>query len=231
MSDYFNRNIQKEDMKDLLEEERPREKLEKRGPDALSDPELLAIVLRVGSKGNDVLSLSRQILRSLNLKDLSGASLNQLMKFPGVKKAKACQVIACFELARRLSISLVEKKQILNSRDVFEYLSPRISGEKKECFVGLYLDSKNRVLREERISIGTANASLVHPREVFAPALAEGAVSLIIAHNHPSGDPSPSAQDRKVTEVMEASGRTLGIEMLDHVIIGKNEYYSFREKK
>ena len=217
-------------MNGLLPEEKPREKLEKYGPRALSEPELLAIILRVGSKGNDVLSLSRQILSSFNLRNLSEATLNQLMKFSGVKKAKACQVLACFELARRLSILRVEKKQIFNSRDVFEYLSPRIAGEKKECFFGLYLDSKNRIIREEKISIGTANASLVHPREVFAPALAEGAISMVIAHNHPSGDPSPSAEDRKVTEVIEKGGQTLGIEVLDHVIIGKRSYYSFTEE-
>jgi len=217
-------------MKYLLPEEKPREKMEKQGPGALSEPELLAIILRVGSRGNDVLSLSRQVVKALDISHLSSASLNQLMKFPGIKKAKACQVVACFELARRLANAAAEKKQIFNSKDVFQHLSPRISDEKKECFFGLYLDAKNRIIREEKISIGTANASLVHPREVFAPALAEGAISLIIAHNHPSGDPYPSAEDRRVTEAIEEGGKTLGIDVLDHVIIGKGTYYSFKDE-
>ncbi len=217
-------------MKDLLLEEKPREKMEKKGPGALTEPELLAIILRVGSRGNDVLSLSRQVINALDISHLSGASLTQLMKFRGIKKAKACQVVACFELARRLANAATEKKQIFNSKDVFQHLSPRLSAEKKECFVGIYLDSKNRIIREEKISIGTADASLVHPREVFAPALAEGAVSIIIAHNHPSGDPSPSMEDRRVTEAIENSGKILGIDVLDHVIIGKGRYYSFKEE-
>ena len=218
-------------IKNLPSNEQPREKLEKYGVQSLTESELLAIIIRTGNKNQSVLDLSRKILEEFDIKNLSLASLNQIIKYNGIKKAKGCQVLACFELARRLSSFKNNKHEINSSEDVYNYLSSRMRFLKKESFMGLYLDSRNRIVREENISIGTLNASLLHPREVFAPALSEGAASIVLVHNHPSGDPKPSKADKEMTQKIVEAGKIMNIGIFDHIIIGENNYFSFNDKK
>ena len=210
--------------------EQPREKLEKYGVQALTNSELLAIILRTGNKNENVLELSRKILNKFDIKNLSQASLNQIIKYDGIKKAKGCQVLSCFELARRLSSFRDNKREVNSSEDIYSHLASKMRFLKKESFIGLYLNSRNQIIKEENISIGTLNASLLHPREVFAPAISDGAASIILVHNHPSGDPKPSDADKKMTKKIVEAGKLMNIEIFDHVIIGGDSYFSFADK-
>ena len=217
-------------LKELPQDELPREKLIKHGPMALSNAELLAIILRVGNKNQNVIELSREILRKFSIKDLSEINYTQITKFSGIKQSKATQIIACFELARRLSEYKINNASIKSSKDIADLVTPEIRYKKKEHLIGIYLDTRNKVIRKEIISIGTIDMSLIHPREIFMPAVESGAKSVILVHNHPSGNPAPSADDIKVTKRIIDSGSLLGIEMLDHIIIGGNDYLSMKDK-
>jgi DNA repair protein RadC len=215
---------------DMQKEDRPRERLVKKGPASLSDSELLAIILRTGSKKENVLNLSHRILNQYNLKQLSRINLTQLMKVHGIKEGKAAQISACFEIARRLESCTEEIKPKINSpEDVYRLIYPRLREQKKEMFIELCLDTKNQVIKEETISIGSLNANVVHPREVFKMALAESAAHIIVAHNHPSGDPTPSREDIEITKKLVETGSIMGITVLDHVIIGDGRHFSMKE--
>lgn len=215
---------------DMAKEERPRERLLKNGASALSDSELLAIILRTGSKQENVINLSHRILREYNLKQLSQINLTQLMKVHGIKESKAAQIAACFEIARRLESFNDEGKPKINSpEDVYRLIYPKMRAQNKEMFIELCLDTKNQVLKEEIISIGSLNANVVHPREVFKMALVESAAHIIVAHNHPSGDPAPSREDIEITRKLVETGSIMGIEVLDHVIIGDGRHFSMKE--
>ena len=218
-------------IKDLPRSERPRERLEKQGASSLSEAELLAIVLRTGSRFESVLDMSKRILRELNLKELSQASLNQLKSFRGINTAKASQLIACFELAKRVH-SYTEEDDIFldSSQDVVKLLKAELDFMKREHFIGLYLDSRNKLLRKETISIGGLNSSIVHPRELFKIALQESANSIILVHNHPSGITEPSKDDIEITNMLIKSSKIMGIDILDHVIIGEKGFTSMAEK-
>ncbi len=219
-------------IKDMPVDERPRERLMKYGPDVLSNAELLAIILRTGTSKESVLTLSQRLLRYYNLRRLSQLSTSILKSIYGISDAKACQVVACFEIARRLaSFTESPHPQIRSSRDVYNLISPRLKDMKKEAFVALYLDTKNHLIKEETISIGSLNASIVHPREVFKSAVIESAASVIIIHNHPSGDPTPSKDDVELTKEMVIAGKIMGIEVLDHIIIGDSSFISLKEKE
>jgi len=211
-------------------DEQPREKLIKQGPKYLADSELLAIILRVGNKGKNVIELSREILQRFSIRDLSEIDYSQIIKFNGIKKAKAAQVIACFELARRLAEYKSDSLVIKSSKDIAEMLIPELRYKKKEHLMGIYLDNRNKIIRKETVSIGTVDTSLIHPREIFMPAIESGAKSVIIVHNHPSGNPTPSKEDIMVTKKIINAGELLGIEIIDHIIIGDNEYSSFKDK-
>lgn len=212
-------------IKDLPLEERPRERLVRKGPKSLSNAELLAIILRNGSNKENVLELSKRVLNNYNLKSLSRKRINILKKQFGIGEVKACQIIACFELGRRLAAYNEDKYPKISSiRDVVNLVTPEMSNLKKEYFVGFYLDSRNRVLRKETIFIGSLNATVIHPREIFKIAIAESAAKIILVHNHPSGDPSPSQEDIKITEQLVNSGKIIGIELVEHIIIGANKY-------
>lgn len=214
----------------MQKDERPRERLIKNGASALSDSELLAIILRTGSKKENVINLSQRILGEYNIKQLSQINLTQLMKIHGIKESKATQISACFEIARRLeSFNSVEKPKISSPEDVYRRLFPRMREQKKEMFIELCLDTKNQILREEVISIGSLNANVVHPREVFKLALTESAAHIIVAHNHPSGDPTPSREDIEITKKLVETGNIMGITVLDHVIIGDGRHFSMKE--
>ena len=214
----------------MQKEERPRERLIKNGAWALSDSELLAIILRTGSKKENVINLSQRILGEYNIKQLSQINLTQLMKIHGIKESKATQISACFEIARRLeSFNSVEKPKISSPEDVYRRLFPRMRELKKEMFIELCLDTKNQILKEEVISVGSLNANVVHPREVFKLALTESAAHIIVAHNHPSGDPTPSREDIEITKKLVETGIIMGITVLDHVIIGEGRHFSMKE--
>lgn len=215
----------------LPSEEKPREKLIKKGSGSLSNSELLAIILRTGSKSNSVLDLSRKLFQKYNIKSLSGLSVAVLKKELGIGDAKACQVLACFELGKRLaSFREDEKPLIRNAQDVAEIFIPEMRGLKKENLKGIYLDTRKRMIKQETIFVGTLNESVIHPREIFRIAIEENAAGVILLHNHPSGDSSPSDFDVEVTREITKAGEVLGIEVLDHLIIGDGDYFSLREK-
>lgn len=214
-------------IKDLEKVDLPREKLAKYGSDKLKDYELLAILLGSGIKGLNVLELSKKILKVVEKAGIKNITLDDLLEIKGLGKAKASQVFALFELGKRLNTQ--NKTEILSAQDVWK-LSADICESKKEHFVAFYLDTQNHLIERQIISIGTLNSSLVHPREVFEPAIALHSASIIIAHNHPSGELNPSAEDKKITERLVESGKILGIEVADHVILSKSGYLSFQKE-
>jgi DNA repair protein RadC len=219
---------------DLPQEERPRERLQKYGAEALSVSELLALILGSGIQGEPVTLTAQKLLSKFgSLKAMSEASLEDLQSIKGLGLAKATQIKACFEIARRAGSGEVVKssrRKPLTPMAIFELLRSKITQFAKEHFVVVSLDSRNTVLGIDTVSIGTLNASLVHPRETFEAAIARHAAQVIIAHNHPSGDVEPSQGDIDTTKRLKEAGELLGIEVIDHLIIGKNSYFSFREK-
>ncbi|MCX6741396.1 MAG: DNA repair protein RadC [Candidatus Parcubacteria bacterium] len=216
-------------IKDLPKIDRPREKLERYGPERLSNSELLAILLGTGSKGINVVELSNKILKKFSGAGLAKATAKELKNTFGLGSAKACEIVACFELGRRL----LQNKQsvlLLSPQDVWNELKD-IRDNKKEHFVIFFLDTRNQEIKREVISIGSLNANLVHPREVFEPAVRHLAAQIIIAHNHPAGDPSPSQEDYDITKQLVDAGKILGIELKDHVIVSKTKFFSFADYK
>lgn len=218
-------------IKDLPLEERPRERLIKHGPKTLSNSELLAIILRSGSKKENILELSKKILKENNIKSLSRKRITSLKNNSGIGEAKACQIIACFELGRRLAAFKEQSNPIIhNAKDIVKVFMVEMSSLKKEHFKGIFLDSRKRIIKDETIFIGSLNASIIHPREIFQVALEEGAAAIILLHNHPSGNQRPSDDDIEITKQLVKAGDILGVEVLDHIIIGNKRYFSFREK-
>ncbi len=215
-------------IKDLPKVDRPREKLIKYGPGKLSDSELLAILLRTGTKNLNVVELSKKILSSITKKGIIDVDYEMLSKVHGLGPAKACEIVACFELGRRL---LQNKKStlILSPKDVWEEMKD-IRDNKKEHFVIFFLDTRNQEISREIISVGSLNANLVHPREVFEPAVRNLAAQIIVAHNHPSGDTEPSKEDLEITQKLVEAGDILGIEIIDHIIVAKDYYLSLKEQ-
>ncbi len=218
----------KKTIKDLPKVERPREKLMQYGPGKLSNSELLAILLRSGKRGENVIELANKILKRFGKDELPNLTFNDLKDYPGLGPAKACEIIACFELGKRL---LKDKKAeiYLKPKEIWEELKD-LRDHKKEHFVIFYLDSRNQEIKREIISVGSLNANLVHPREVFEPAVKNSVAQIILAHNHPSGDPEPSEDDLEITKRLVESGKILGIEVIDHIIVVKNGFLSFKEK-
>jgi DNA repair protein RadC len=221
-------------IKDWPADERPREKLLAQGAETLTDAELLALIIRTGdsSSKNSAVDLARGLLsRFGSLRQLSGASIAELTQQSGIGPAKAAEVQALFQIARRFSDRRLQPGQAYRSaKDAFAHFHERLCDYRKEVFVALLLDSKNRLIREVQISAGSLNASIVHPREVFAPALRESAAAILFIHNHPSGDPTPSREDIEITERLKQVGELLGVRVLDHIIIGKGEFVSFADR-
>ncbi len=213
------------------EGERPRERLLKYGADNLSDAHLLAIILRTGGGGKSAIDLAMEILNSFSdLKGIENASAVEFICFKGMGSAKIAQLKASFELGRRLLEEPRKKGPVFSSgHEVYLYYQ-RLKNLKKEVFRCAMLDAKNRMFRECRVSEGTLTNSLIHPREAFRDAIKESAASVIFVHNHPSGDPSPSREDICVTERLVNTGEIVGIRVLDHVIIGDENYTSMMEK-
>ena len=222
-------------IKNWPKEERPRERLRQRGPEALSDAELLAILLVTGASntGLTALDCSRMLLQEhLNLRNMTRASSDELCRIPGVGPVKASRIQAALEIGRRVVSQKRKMGTVFQiSQDVFDTYSVMLQDAKQETFTVILLDSKNRFLREETVALGSLNQSIVHPREVFRPAIRGAAASVILVHNHPSGDPSPSDEDVRVTERLVEAGKLLGIRVLDHIIVGEGRYFSFFDQR
>jgi DNA repair protein RadC len=221
-------------IRDWPEEERPREKLFKRGSSALSDAELLALILRTGdaAAGKTAIDLGRELLAKFDdsLRNLAQAELNELQQIKGLGLAKACSVKAAFTLASRFKARpLVTLDRFTAPSQVFDYFHHELRDARREQFIVLLLDGKNRITRKVTVSEGSLSQSIVHPREVFVQAVRESAAAVIFVHNHPSGDPAPSREDREITRRLKEAGEILGIKVLDHVIIGDGSYFSFTE--
>ncbi len=224
--------------KDLAVQERPQERLEANGAGALSDTELIAMLLRSGTARLDVVSLSSVLLKKAgSLYQLIHWSKDEFMEMEGIGKVKALQLVAVMEMAKRvIKGNRAEPPVFDDARGVYDFLMPTASGLEVEKFWALCLNRKNRLIREVEVTSGTASSSLVHPREVFKEAIRLGASGLIVAHNHPSGDPAPSAADIKVTRTLREASQIMGIDLFDHVVIGHDTvdprglgYYSFKD--
>ena len=233
-------------IKDFPEEERPRERLLRHGPRALSNTELLAILIRTGTRRDTALGLARRLLRLGHegaatcqgdpleppdgLRYLAGASFEELARVQGIGPAKAAQILAAIELGRRLATTGGPRAVIRSPSDARNLLSAEMRDLDKEHFRAILLDTKNQVLGVETVSVGSLDSSLVHPREVFKGAVKRSAAAIILVHNHPSGDPTPSGDDIRITRQLIQAGRIMGIEVLDHLILGEGRYLSFREQ-
>lgn len=222
-------------IKDWPEDERPRERLMKFGADALSEAQLLAIVLATGdaSSGQSALDLAISLVRIFGgLRALDAASITELCQTKGIGTAKATTIKAALELGKRLSSESPERRfKVTAPADIFHHFRPRLQHLRKEIFKAVLLDTKHRVLKDVTVSEGSLTASLVHPREAFLPAIKESAAAVIFLHNHPSGDPSPSPEDKELTQRLAEVGHLVGISVLDHIIIGTGSpgYMSFRD--
>ncbi len=210
----------------------PRERLIAHGSSVLSDVELLALLLRTGGKQNDVIDVARSILHELGgLEGLLRATGRELCALEGVGPAKSATLQAALELGKRVaSRRLRPGDAVRNAKDVFLHYHARLRDTPHECFVVLLLDGRHRVLRDVTVSQGTLTASLVHPREVFRPALRDAAAAVILVHNHPSGDPSPSEEDREITRRLMRAGEILGVRVVDHVVIAGQGYVSLADE-
>ncbi|KAF0180310.1 MAG: DNA repair protein RadC [Nitrospirae bacterium] len=222
-------------IKEWPEAERPRERLLKHGAENLSDAQLLAILLRTGNKDASAVQLGLSLLDVYKtLSSIESASLRDMQKhteLKGIGSAKLSQIKAAFELGRRLlREESGSQSHFSSSQAVHSYFASRLRHLKKELFVALFLDAKNKLIREYRVSEGTLTNSLIHPREAFKQAVKESAAAVIFVHNHPSGDPTPSHDDLAVTRRLRDVGELLGIPVLDHIIIGDETYVSLKEK-
>jgi DNA repair protein RadC len=218
-------------MKDLLPDDRPREKLRHHGAAALGDNELVALVIGNGSRRGDALSVANALLAAHGgLHGLTRCTADDFVRIVGIGFARASQIVAALELGRRtLTHSPSERIQILGPQSAAAYLMPRFGARGVEQFGIVLLDSKHRVLRTAVLAIGTLNSSIVQPREVFREAAIGGAAAIVIFHNHPSGDPNPSPEDVDLTRRLAAAGVLIGIDVIDHVILGDLRYFSFKE--
>ena len=210
--------------------ERPRERLLCLGPQALADEELLAIVLQTGYVGRSALEIAQELLRRYPGGELAQLAVKELRRLKGLGLSRASTVAAAAELGRRWALEeCAAQPTFENPRCVWENLH-EFRGKKQEHFIALYLNARHHLIHRETISIGTLTASLVHPREVFAPAVEHRAAVIIVAHNHPSGDVRPSPEDRETTRRIAKAGRILGIGLLDHVLVTETRYLSFRQE-
>ncbi len=219
-------------LRDVHLEDRPRERLMRQGAESLSNQELIAILLRTGTKEESVLVLANRVLTVFErLHYLKHATIEEMVAIKGIGEVKAIQLLAAIELGRRLAQKQDDEKFTIRSpQDAAAYLMPDMTSLNQEHFVVLFLNIKNQIIHRQTIFIGSLNASIVHPREIFREAVKRSAASIICAHNHPSGVPTPSAEDIDVTKRIEEAGYIMGIELIDHVIIGDHQFISLKEK-
>ncbi len=218
-------------MRELPSGERPRERMQQHGAQALSHAELLAILLRTGTRNESAVYLAQRILNDYGgLRKLAESGWEDLTHIRGIGPAKALQLQASIELGRRIARSkLPETVKITCPQDVADLLMEEMRHYREEQFVCLFLNTKNHVIGRQTLSIGSLNASIVHPREVFKAAIRRSSASILCAHNHPSGDPTPSAEDLQLTKRLAEAGQLLGIELLDHLVIGDSSFISLKE--
>ncbi|MEO0079193.1 MAG: DNA repair protein RadC [candidate division WOR-3 bacterium] len=223
--------LRRHTMHDTPPEERPRERLLRHGADKLSAEELLAVIISRGTSGIPVRDIAHElIVRFGSVAAVGEATVAELRSVPGIGPAKACQIKAAFELARRFLEGIADERQPLNdAAAIARHVRPMITERKKECFFAVLLDARNRHIRTDRVSVGSLDTTLAHPREVFDAAVHDHAAAIVVVHNHPSGDPTPSDDDIRLTRRLVEAGRVLGIRLLDHVIVAGANYYSFRE--
>ena len=213
-------------------EQRPREKALRCGLESLSDLELVALILQSGNKNRSVFEIASDVLKeSEGLSKLMQMHVNTLMQIQGIREVKALQLLASVELSKRVIKSKVYHAPILKPEDVIEWFEFEYGVLQQECFIALYLDTKSKLIAHRVLFKGTLNESTVHPREVFKEAFLQNANSVLIAHNHPSGDCTPSQADFEVTYKMVHVAITMGVHLVDHIIVGQNQYYSFKEHK
>jgi len=218
-------------VRDLPKAERPRERLVKLGPEFLSSQEILAVILGRGTRGKSIINIAQDLLSKFgNLKAITEASIEELCQIEGIGIAKACQIKAALELGKRVDTFPEDAKKITikTTQDVLKAVRSKLKDKKKEYFLLLILDARNQLVKTVDIAIGSLDATVVHPREVFKEAIAALAASVILVHNHPSGNPEPSDDDLNLTKRMVQAGSLLGIEVLDHIIIGSEGYYSLK---
>ncbi len=222
-------------IQELREDERPREKLANHGAATLSEPELIAILLRVGTQGANAIDVGRQLLAEFkSLAGLARATVKELARIRGVGPTKAIQLAAAFELASRLARETTTRVPVETPAQVWSLLGAEMSKLSRESLRVILLDTKLKLLRVEEVSLGSLNESLAHPREIFRPALLYAAYGLIVVHNHPSGDPTPSDADRRLTQRLRSAAELLSLQLMDHVILGNADggrapWFSFRE--
>lgn len=218
-------------IKDLPESSRPREKLEYKGSQNLSDEELLAIILGTGSRKQNAIVLAKKILNSFPLSKLTAVSINQLLTIPGIGKSKAARIIACLELGNRIFTLPSLNTIVINNTDNALMQTREISIKKQEHLLVLYLNARHQLIEKETIAIGNLNALMIEPKEIFLPALTTPCSDIIICHNHPSNNPTPSKNDTLFTQTIQKAGIIMGIGLIDHLIVCRNGYFSFREQK
>ena len=211
-------------IKEIAKEQRPRERL--KAGNVLNDAELLALLLGSGTKGESAIDIGNRLLSENGLDKLNSLSIQELMKIKGIGLAKASKLIAAFELSKRVSSGKICEKIVKNPSDIASHYIEKLKDLKKEHFIAVFLDSKNKIIKDEIISIGTLNSSLVHPREVFKEAIKCSANSVILVHNHPSGSVEPSDEDYRVNKVLVETGNLVGIKVLDHLIVGEGKWNS-----
>ncbi|MET3574645.1 DNA repair protein RadC [Bhargavaea ullalensis] len=211
--------------------DRPRERLINQGAESLSNQELIAILLRSGTRSESVLQLANRVIGFYDkIQDLQHATIEEMTSVKGIGEAKAVQLLAAVELGKRLARKQSSERYVIRSpEDAAAYLMPDMAPLTQEHFVALFLNVKNEVLHKSTIFIGSLNSSIVHPREVFREAVKRSAASIICAHNHPSGNPSPSPEDIEVTKRLSEAGKIVGIDLLDHIIIGDHQFLSLKE--
>ena len=217
-------------IKDLPESSQPRARFLKHGPEVLSDAELFAIILRTGIVGENVMEMSNRLISEFGLVNLFECSLKELQVIKGIGPNKAMQLLAMVELGKRYDQEKNIVKKITCSEDVFKLFHNDFKNKKQEHFSILMLNTQNNIIKKEPLTIGILNASVIHPREVFKPAIKNSCNKIILVHNHPSGDPTPSEEDLEITRKMIEVGEELDIKVLDHVIIGGDEWWSWKEK-
>ncbi|NMB46216.1 MAG: DNA repair protein RadC [Firmicutes bacterium] len=218
-------------IRDLPVNERPREKLLQYGPETLSNRELLAIILRVGTRHQSALAMADHLLAYFgSLRELREARCEELQAVDGIGLAKAAQILAALELGRRVQASVRAPDVVRSPQDAANLMMEQLRYLDREVMRLIILDTKHQVIASPTISVGTLNASMVHPREVFKECIRRSAATVIVVHNHPSGDPSPSTEDIEVTKRLCRAGKILGIDVLDHIIIGDNRFVSMKEE-
>lgn len=218
-------------IKSIPEDERPLEKMLNYGAGSLSNAELLALIIRTGTRGENVLRVAHNILDDdgKGLRNIADATIERLKRYMGISNVKACQIMAVAELSKRMSAFRPEKIKITSPNDAAVIMMEEMRYYKKEHFKIILLDTKNNVIKISEISIGSLNSSIVHPREVFAEAVTNSSSAIVLVHNHPSGEAEPSREDRELTSRLVECGRIMGIKVLDHIIIGDGTFFSFKE--